>query len=501
MAISLIYGGVDLSKWFRITDVTRNVGTNRTNTLQKIGNQVGKTLLDATDDEGTITVTGYALGDLNSKRREIAAALHPTEETRLIIGDEPDKYYMATVDGQTTMAETYRFGKLEVKFVVPDGRAHGVAVKSVNADANGLVTLNYAGTAPTYPIITATMLSENGFVIFATEKGGVAFGDPEEVDAVAGTRSDKPININYRSTPNIAGYTLNTGCVTMYPQRLFKDGAAYANTFTGSILYGSGGTGEVAAPNFGAKGQKNWHGPAFHVPVTANYNGVNTGDFQYKARIDFAATSTTEGRIEMTLENAGNPELSVLIRDSNVKSTAKTIEYWHGNEMLVSKNLDLKKFPNSFAEALIAKSGNSVTFQFAQIKKLTSDSSYTAGGVDKYTVTIPGLADEPVDGITQWMMQYGDNKAASMYFTDTKFTWVNESTLTNVPNLFDVGDEVTIDARNKTLLVNGVPSNMFTLGNDYSALQITGPQTLIQSGQSNWAEQMAVKVEYEEAFY
>lgn len=126
MALSLSVNGIELSGYFGITNVVRNIGSNRTNNFTKVGNADGKQLSSVTLDENYIDIEFNILYDLNKKRRELAGILFTKEPFKLIIGDEPDRYYNVLVEGQPSLQEMNFLGKGQIRFVVPEGVAYAI---------------------------------------------------------------------------------------------------------------------------------------------------------------------------------------------------------------------------------------------------------------------------------------------------------------------------------------------------------------------------------------
>jgi phage-related protein len=63
-----------------------------------------------------ITYIGTSFGELRSRARDIAAWLSASTWAKLIINDEPDKYYLAKVTSQIDMATIYEAGEAEITF-------------------------------------------------------------------------------------------------------------------------------------------------------------------------------------------------------------------------------------------------------------------------------------------------------------------------------------------------------------------------------------------------
>ena len=131
--ISLNYNGIELSQWFDVTDVQRNIGTSHVNSMTKIGQSDGQLWQYMSRDTKTITISGIVTNtNLANLRRELGAALDVDEPAQLIIGDDTDVYYLAVYDGQPTIAEDWRSGTISLTFTVPDGIAHSVATKTAD---------------------------------------------------------------------------------------------------------------------------------------------------------------------------------------------------------------------------------------------------------------------------------------------------------------------------------------------------------------------------------
>lgn len=124
--LSVIFDGVELSDYLKITDLQRDIGTSRTNNTVKIGNSDGERYLESLLEKKIITISFALRYDLTKKRRELANLLNAGEPRMLIFGDEPDKYYMAIIDGDIPLLENNFLGKGTINWLIPDGVAHSV---------------------------------------------------------------------------------------------------------------------------------------------------------------------------------------------------------------------------------------------------------------------------------------------------------------------------------------------------------------------------------------
>ncbi|WP_434716520.1 distal tail protein Dit [Lacticaseibacillus paracasei] len=144
--MKITYAGVDITQWMYVQMVERDVGTNHVNTMQKVGISDGQMLQYMSRDVKTIVVTGIVMNDdLVPLRRSLAAAIDTDEPQQLILGDEPDKYYLAIVDSQPTFTEGFRSGTISISFICPDGGiAHSVATQTADNMPYKDVPVNFA---------------------------------------------------------------------------------------------------------------------------------------------------------------------------------------------------------------------------------------------------------------------------------------------------------------------------------------------------------------------
>ena len=108
--------------------------------------------------------------------------LYGIEEARLIFDDEPDKFFTGTF---RTVTATYTgltsTGRIEI--LCPDPFKYSLTEYTANA-VNGEISVNYGGTYPAHPVLTAQSATHDcGFYSFEDEDGHlIQIGNPEEED-------------------------------------------------------------------------------------------------------------------------------------------------------------------------------------------------------------------------------------------------------------------------------------------------------------------------------
>lgn len=135
----ITYNGVELTKFFEVTNISRDIGTESESNL--ITNRfMGSFFIDSHNKEKIITVEFVIplKKELKMIKRELARLLNVTEPKPLIFSDEPDIYYNAIKDGSINLNEE-KDGKSygEITFLVPEGYGLSVEEKVFSSTYHG----------------------------------------------------------------------------------------------------------------------------------------------------------------------------------------------------------------------------------------------------------------------------------------------------------------------------------------------------------------------------
>lgn len=483
-----------MSKYLETNSVERNIGQNRKANLKKLGISSGKRFQYTSADEGKVTVSFLIRRDMVAKRREIAGLLSSNEPQQLIFGDEPDKYYLAIADGQISLSEKFRHGNGEVVFVVPDDLAHSVELDTVTGQSGTDITVSNAGTAPTAPVLTATMTADNGLVAWTNDQGGVLqFGDPGEVDGVTTKAAEVVLTEGFDSDP---GGTVNS-VLTNYPN--YGGTAGQANVQTGSMSYGGKYVGATAmAPVYGAKAAY-WGGPSLLLPFPANSHGANTGNIVTYTRQYFDTDVSKMGRMEVSLSGDGSIVFESVLRDSMAGGDQIVWECWYGSQLMASTVLNRKTFSNGHLyELRIWRFSTVIGFQLARVASVTDNVAKLAAPLVK---TFNITSREPIDSVGFWLCRWQDRTAPTMGVTDFKGQWTDVDEWNDFANRFSAGDVVVADVANKRIMVNGVEDmTLHRVGNRWDSFWIQPGANTIRPVASDWATPFGATVEYREAW-
>lgn len=203
----MTFNGVDMSKFFRITDIIRPIGNKRsvsTDNAPLLGVNIQQVKIG--EKEHTIKFTMFAENPvaMESLKHELAGVLKVTEPVKITYGDEPDKYYLGMPVDDVTPDNVARWmQKSEIKIMIPDGVAHSTAYRDFNSDSNAQTTadkmvfnLNNNGTVDAFPIIRVKHNAENGYISLVNSNTAFELGNREEADTGIVKKSE--ILLDYR---------------------------------------------------------------------------------------------------------------------------------------------------------------------------------------------------------------------------------------------------------------------------------------------------------------
>lgn len=484
------FDGHDLSSIINITSLDRGVGSSRRNRLLKAGNQKGTVYNNYTYDEKVIPM-GFSINlNINKKRRELNKILNVKEPKKLVFGDEPDIYYMAVPDGNISLDEVAQNGKGVIEWIIPDGVGRTESFKEFEASsqAPNEIVVDNEGSEFTKPILEAEMKSENGFVAFFDNRGNVLqIGDPQETDGVDYQVSDKVLN---ESMITQGKWEVNKGKLN-YIAYGEGTGDERKNEITGSWDFTT--VKENAIPKYSDEKTLAWNGPSLFQNIKSNSNSKRTGNFDFRTRFDFKnRTPADRGRLEISLLNddLAKPPFNITIRDSRPNGDDMQVEFWYKGQLLHYAYLRSLGFTtkDAFFEASITRFGNKITYSITRVLGFTSGQPNRGKNLTK-SFNLIDSANVEVHSVMLWAGRWRKAEETQMDYTDCKFTWNNVDKWENVPNLFDVGDILTLDTNTGNIFLNGtIRPDLETFGNDWGRFGIEPGTENVFARESTWVK-------------
>lgn len=195
---TIIINGFDLSEVIDIIDIIRPVGNER-HVVTNDAPLLGVNLQEVRTGAKVIKVKfamQYGNGmTLETAKHKLAGVFNTSEAVKIVISDEPDKYYMGLVSGSVDIENITRwFQKGSFDLIIPDGVAHGSTYKRFDngQEQPDKVVFNLVnnGNVPAFPVITVKNNAENGYIGIVNASGALEVGDREEADIGIVKRSE-----------------------------------------------------------------------------------------------------------------------------------------------------------------------------------------------------------------------------------------------------------------------------------------------------------------------
>lgn len=458
------------------------------NTMQTVGASDGDRFMRGRIKSRVLAVQ-YDVMAISQREfeRMMAPLLYTTEPAKLSFSDRTDEYWLAKVDGKIDLTRAYFLGSGTINFIVPDGVAHSNDLTMVAGQSGTDITVTNAGTAPTAPILTATMAGDNGVVAWTNDAGGVLqFGANDQIDGVTNQRSEQVYHYTFDSEPT--DVTLNDGVVA-YPN--LNGDPNTPNQQTGPFSYTR--TPGSASPASMRTADMFWTGPSMSGKLTANSAGNLNGNFQWINRIKFQTSKNTVGRCEFNLTKGTQVVANLTLYDNSLSADMLKFEGKVNGVTLFSDDLPRRYYKNDEYDLVITKLGSQITYRINRV---------TLGGGGVETRTVAGLDASEIDGWTCWFTGFADDPGWLVGWEDSYFNWVNVDYWSDIPNRFKAGDVVAADISTHTVLLNGAEDpTLDRVGNDWSLFELPAGDSTLRLTASSWATGVTGAVEYREAWY
>lgn len=326
--MKITYGGNDLTKYFKVVDVKRQLLPERINYTKEIPNINGEYYSGYKYGTRTIEIDFAIIGnskeDYFTKSRELASMVDTTIPTKLEFSDEPDKYYYAVVDGGIDMEQIINYGSGTISFICHDPIAYSKEEKIFTASEDNVLTIENKGTAFTSPLINVSFGQDAHFLQCTYFTGEtILLGNRPDVDKPTVSSSDIALDERCEVTTNFTsvGNILDEGRELM-----------------GNCTINQGGYALVSA-NYGSS-TNGWHGPA----LKRSLDSVNTNleEFEIVAimehnstgKLGYGSNATDQPANNSTYTCTANPSLR--IRQDRTTNSKKVGSIPKGKDVVVS---------------------------------------------------------------------------------------------------------------------------------------------------------------------
>lgn len=433
--------------------------------------------------EAEIQLIADSPQDIIRKAREFATWLLYDELQTLVILDEPDKYYMARVVGDTNLDELYRVGSAKITFVVPSGYAESVTQKSFTftpTTTNPFVTITNSGSVETYPVVSLKLKKDAETIAVVSEDQFVRIGDMDDIDKVAKPAKTKVYDDDLTT---FTGWT--------------NGGIPLENSVSQGTFTASGEGISQTGGNYGTG--TTWHGASAYKAMPKLMQ-----DFEVQQRFTFNHSSVSEtGRLEVVLLDTDNiviGKFGLIDRSyTNILSRMGlgTIMYGHvgdyvdgfvfSSDMARTVGSGKKKYREGFdnvgwAYMSLSRKGNLWTLYFADLKANDSASKHYNPITATYRDTKNRFSSPKLAKIQLHVAKYStSDPVKDMSLTDLKVYEINPVTAADKIADLKTGDVIEIDNERGIVTKNGrayfqgldPSSDFFSLDKGVNQLAIT----------------------------
>jgi putative phage tail component, N-terminal domain protein len=274
---TITINGFDLSEVIDIIEIIRPVGNERhitTNDAPLLGVNLQEVRTGAKIIKVKFAMQ-YGNGmTLETAKHKLAGIFNTSEAVKIVISDEPDKYYMGLVSGSVDMDNITRwFQKGSFDLIIPDGVAHSSTYKRFDngQEQPDKVVFNLVnnGNVPAFPVITVKNNAENGYIGLVNTSGALEVGDRKEVDTEIVKRSEVLLDFRGDKIADGLAKAVKNSSVTNSPENLNgtselvtvagKKRVKLREQFSGTYnkSYSTGLSWEIPADSTGQKGSLN----------------------------------------------------------------------------------------------------------------------------------------------------------------------------------------------------------------------------------------------------
>lgn len=452
--VTMRFNKTDLQELIEIHDIQRDVGNNRSITVDhapKIGVNIQQQTIDAKYIKVDFSIWTQ---DRNTLKHKLAGIFNVDSPKELTFSDEPDKYYLAMVVDDISMQESNgRRSTGSIKFIVPDGVAHSTAYRNFNSDSNAQTTadkmifdLKNNGTVDAFPIIQVKHNAENGYIGLVNSNTAFELGNREEADTGIVKKSE--ILLDYRDNKISEAFNRAT------KNRSITNYANENETGTPELL-NLWGKNHVKLREQFTQGRTGHYstGLSWDIPIDAASETGSLNDYIFCKQVFIADSVKQYGYLKITVSDTAGQflygvetfkrslgldcEFNVLRPD--------TKERYNFLKRLVFKGADDKRL-NPFSKE---------RGQF-EIKRNDSTVQVYYDG-SHYNFVIPEIKGKKSSKIHVTLGAFHDKPMVSnMYIDELMFRKDFVPMIGDIPNRYAMGSTAVINSEDDTVYIDGI---------------------------------------------
>lgn len=348
--------GKDLPSFVKVNSIEFSILPPITNNFLEVRGKAGA--YHTSQDVGTrkitanITIVADRINGVIKATRDLAEWLYHKEPVKLVLQDEPDKYYLAVPNGDTDITEMVNIGQGAIEFICTEPFAFGEEkTQSFELNENNdIAEIEVGGTADTYPQIEITVQDNITSMAVESDNNSLIIGEPAEVTETP--KNTKPLVMidNMKSLNGWVNREIDT-----------VDGGIIAGQFAQV-----GESFRVKNNNFGTSDR--WHGASAVKTLPKSLK-----DFEVYFRIGYEDSHKKQvGRVELYLIDENDVQFGKLsLHDSFVNDNRKRFEARAGSRG--GGKYFLKEYPSDWSKfygrMILKREGRLWTVSIAPMEK------------------------------------------------------------------------------------------------------------------------------------
>lgn len=493
---TITFNGFDLSEVIKIIEIIRPAGNERHITtndapllgvnLQEVrtGPKVIKVKFAMQYDNGTT---------LEAAKHKLAGIFNTPDPVKIIISDEPDKYYMGLVSGSVDMDNVTRwFQKGSFELLIPDGVAHSSTYRVFD---NGLeqsdkIVFNLIndGNVPAFPVVKIKNNAENGYIGLVNASGALEIGERKESDTAIVKRSE--VLLDFRGDKIADGFAraIKNSSVTNSPENLI--GTAELVTVNGKKYV------KLREQSSGTYNASYSTGLSWEIPADSARERGSLNDYIF-------------GRLVYQLESANQCGfIKVTVTDTAGRFLYGVETYKRYNGLDCGFNIFATDNNNgyNFLKTLDFDSSNTNKNPFAltrgqfEIKRNDEKLQVYYNG-SYYNFVIPEIKGKRSSKVNVTIGAFhGKTIVPHLYLDELMYRKDFVPVFGDIPNRYPVGSNVVLNSENDTVTVDGIEKNTDVIqGSKF--LSIPPGKSQFEVYYSSWVKtKPTVAVEFKERY-
>ncbi|PED41970.1 distal tail protein Dit [Bacillus cereus] len=379
--------------------------------------------------------------DLQKVKEDLAEWLITDEPAELIFDDEPDRIYMAVVDGSFDTEEFIRKGKGIITFICPMPYKIGVKrTDNFKLNDRGLfANVTNKGTVESHPIIEVEVEKPSTFLDVWNAENYFRIGYPLKADQTPMERNQR---VMWDEMSTTVGWT----------------DVAKSEDMVGGGKFRVDGGSRLVPEYLGDPQIKGWHGAIAkkNIPqgpledfIMQAYVGVRSWHWDQMGRVEIGLLDENSDYVARISMNDVHWQAEQNTGFAKIGNNTKP-----GSEVLINESGDHPNTWNQYRGRLwLARTENRWEAYISRFIDGTEidDSERFVEWIDEDNVNMNKVAQVQIS-----ICQFSDNMfCQDMSIDDLKIWKVNMNTQDNPPYIFDVGDKVVIDTERSRVTIEG----------------------------------------------